>query len=199
MVARQHGITWRHDGESDRSRRDQRTVRRAGSTDPYAGTGSAGREDCRRHLGWCPRPSSISPGEKKRFWIRTPCLPTGSPPSDGKRTCLNASWTKKHGKSHYGYKFTVSVDRKHKFVRTWVADTASVHDSQHLEAAQDEWNRSAEIYADKGHVGAEREERLRERGYRPQIQRKAKQTAFCLSGAAGLAHYQGTRSSGACL
>ncbi|OFC30639.1 hypothetical protein BAE29_05185 [Acidithiobacillus caldus] len=36
------------------------------------------------------------------------------------------------------------------------------HDSQHLEAALDEWNTSAEIYADKGYVGAEREERLRE-------------------------------------
>ncbi|AUW34114.2 transposase (plasmid) [Acidithiobacillus caldus] len=82
--------------------------------------------------------------------------------------------TKKHGKSHHGYKFTVSVDRKHKFIRTWVPDTACVHDSQHLEAALDEWNTSAEIYADKGYVGADREERLREQGYRPQIQRKAK-------------------------
>lgn len=86
----------------------------------------------------------------------------------------DATWTKKHGKSHYGYKMSVSVDRKHKFIRTWVADTASVHDSQHLEAALDEWNTGAEIYADKGYVGAEREESLREQGYRPQIQRKAK-------------------------
>ena len=68
----------------------------------------------------------------------------------------------------------MSVDRKHKLVRTWIADTAKVHDSQHLEAALDEWNTSAEIYADKGYVGADREERLREQGYRPQIQRKAK-------------------------
>ena len=87
---------------------------------------------------------------------------------------VDASWTKKHGKSYHGYKFTVSVDRKHKFIRTWVADTASVHDSEHLEAALDEWNTSAEIYADKGYVGAEREARLREQGYRPQIQRNAK-------------------------
>ena len=54
-----------------------------------------------------------------------------------------------------------------------MADTASVHDSQHLEAALDEWNTSAEIYADKGYVGAEREERLQQQGYRPHIQRKA--------------------------
>ena len=36
------------------------------------------------------------------------------------------------------------------------------------------WNTSAEIYADKGYVGTEREERLRDQGYRPQIQRKTK-------------------------
>ncbi|WP_312283820.1 IS5 family transposase [Candidatus Igneacidithiobacillus taiwanensis] len=88
---------------------------------------------------------------------------------------VDASWTKKHGKSYHGYKFTVSVDRKHKLIRNWVADTAKVHDSQHLEAVLDDWNTSAEIYADKGYVGAEREERLQEQGYRPQIQRKAKQ------------------------
>ena len=85
---------------------------------------------------------------------------------------LDASWTKKHGKSYHGYKFAVSVDRKRKFIRTWLADTAKVHDSQQLEAVLDEWNTSAEIYADKGYVGAEREERLREQGYRPYIQRK---------------------------
>lgn len=34
-----------------------------------------------------------------------------------------------------------------------------IHDSQHLEAVLDDWNTSAEIYADKGYVGAEREER----------------------------------------
>ncbi len=72
----------------------------------------------------------------------------------------DACWTKKHGKACHGYRFTVSVDRKHKFIRAWVADTASVHDSRHLEAVLDEWNYSAEIYADRGYVGAEREERL---------------------------------------
>lgn len=101
-------------------------------------------------------------------------MPADWKPAKRRQKDRDASWTKKHGKSHHGYKFTVSVDRKHKFIRTWVPDTARVHDSQHLEAALDEWNTSAEIYADKGYVGAEREERLREQGYRPQMQRKAK-------------------------
>jgi hypothetical protein len=29
----------------------------------------------------------------------------------------DARWTKKHGKSHYGYKNHVNVDRTHKLVR----------------------------------------------------------------------------------
>ena len=68
----------------------------------------------------------------------------------------------------------MSVDRKHKFVRTWIADTAKVHDSQHLEAVLGERNTSAEIYADKEYVRAEREERLWEQDYYSPQKRKAK-------------------------
>ncbi len=101
-------------------------------------------------------------------------VPADWKPAKRRQKDTDASWTKKHGKSYHGYQFTVSVDRKHKLIRTWIADTASVYDSQHLEAVLDEWNHSAEIYADKGYVGAEREERLHAQGYRLHIQRKAK-------------------------
>ncbi len=120
--------------------------------------------------------ATLVPAPKQHFaWEEKAILNRYALPADAKwrQKEIDASWTKKHGKSHYGYKFTVSVDRKHKFLRTWAPDTARVHDSQHLEAALDEWNTSAEIYADKGYVGVEREERLREQGYRPQIQHKA--------------------------
>ncbi|MBU2728837.1 IS5 family transposase [Acidithiobacillus caldus] len=120
-----------------------------------------------------PAPKQHFTKEEKTL-LEQDAVPADWKPTKRRQKDVDASWTKKHGKSHHGYKFTVSVDRKHKFVRTWIADTAKVHDSQHLEAALDEWNTSAEIYADKGYVGAEREERLREQGYRPQIQRKAK-------------------------
>ena len=101
-------------------------------------------------------------------------MPADWKPTKLRQKDVDASLTKKHGKSYHSYKFRVSVDRKCKFVRTCVADTACVHDSQHLEAAMDEWSTGAEIYADKGYVGGEREERLGEQGCRPQIQRKAK-------------------------
>ena len=124
--------------------------------------------------------ATLVPAPKQHFTkedkeqLEQNAVPADWKPAKRRQKDIEASWTKKHGKSYHGYKFTVSVDRKHKFIRTWVPDTACVHDSQHLEAALDEWNTSAEIYADKGYVGAEREERLREQGYRPQIQRKAK-------------------------
>jgi IS5 family transposase len=43
---------------------------------------------------------------------------------------LDARWTKKHGKSHYGYKNNVNVDRTHKLVRRYHVSDAAQHDSQ---------------------------------------------------------------------
>ncbi len=42
----------------------------------------------------------------------------------------DARWTKKHGKSHYGYKNHVNVDRRHKLVRRYQVTDAAVHYSQ---------------------------------------------------------------------
>lgn len=131
--------------------------------------------------------TTLAPAPKQHFTKKEKALLeqdaalAGWKPAKRRQKDVDASWTKKHGKSYHGYKFTVSVNRKHKFVRTWVANTASVHDSQHLEAALDEWNTSAEIYADKGYVGTEQEEQFREQGYRPQLQRKAKKGVSLLA------------------
>lgn len=40
----------------------------------------------------------------------------------------DARWTKKHDKSHYGYKNHVSVDRKHKLIRQFAVKLYS-HDA----------------------------------------------------------------------
>jgi IS5 family transposase len=40
----------------------------------------------------------------------------------------DARWTKKHGKSHYGYKNHVNVDRTHKLVRRYHVSDAALHD-----------------------------------------------------------------------
>ena len=41
-----------------------------------------------------------------------------------------ARWTKKHGKSFYGYKNDVNADAKHKLIRQYDVTDASVHDIQ---------------------------------------------------------------------
>ena len=43
---------------------------------------------------------------------------------------LDARWTQKHGKNHYGYKNHVNVDRMHKLVRRYHVSDAALHDRQ---------------------------------------------------------------------
>ena len=38
-------------------------------------------------------------------------------PAKRRQKDVEARWTKKHGRSHYGYKNHVNVDRRHKLVR----------------------------------------------------------------------------------
>ena len=61
-------------------------------------------------------------------------------PAKRRQKDVDASWTMRHSKSYQGYKFTASVNRRHKLIRQWLADMAKVHDSQHLEAVLDYWN-----------------------------------------------------------
>ena len=87
---------------------------------------------------------------------------------------LDAKWTKKHGKSHHGYKAHTSADVRHKLVRKCVVTNAAVHDTNHFEDLLDEANTSREVSADKGYVDGAREARLTKAGWRVRVQRKAK-------------------------
>ena len=51
-------------------------------------------------------------------------------PAKRRQKDVEARWTKKHGKSHYGYKNHVNVDRRHKLVRRYHVSDAAEHDSQ---------------------------------------------------------------------
>lgn len=84
-----------------------------------------------------------------------------------------ARWTKKHGRSTFGYKLSVNVDTKYKLIRRCVVSDAAEHDVRHLDALLDPVNTNAAVYGDKGYAGRHIEQRLRDQGYRPQIQRKA--------------------------
>jgi len=85
---------------------------------------------------------------------------------------VEARWTKKHGKSHYGYKNHINVDAEHKLVRDYEVTPASVHDSQVLDEVIDPDNVDPEVWADSAYRSEETESVLDEAGYISHIQEK---------------------------
>ncbi len=85
---------------------------------------------------------------------------------------MDARWTKKHGKNHYGYKNHVNVDRRHKLVRRYQVTDAAVHDSQVLDDILDPDNTASDVWADSAYRSAEIEATLVERGLKSRIHRK---------------------------
>lgn len=85
---------------------------------------------------------------------------------------VEARWTKKHGKSYYGYKLHANTDRRRGFIREFEVTTASVNDTEVFESILDETNTCKDVYADRGYAKRAREIDLRAQGYHPQIQRK---------------------------
>ena len=81
----------------------------------------------------------------------------------------DARWTKKHGKSHYGYKNHVNVDRRHKLVRRYQVTDAAVHDSQVVDDILDPDNTASEVWADSAYRSAEIEAKLKEKGLKSRI------------------------------
>lgn len=82
--------------------------------------------------------------------------------------------TNRHGKGYHGYKLSISVDVRHKFIRKIITGTASEHDSRHFDEVLNEHNTSADVYADRGYPSAQRSEMLKALGCREHIQRKAR-------------------------
>ena len=94
-------------------------------------------------------------------------------PAKSRQKDTDARWTKKHGKSHYGYKNHVNVDRRHKLIRRYKVTDASVHDSQALDDVLDDDNTASDVWADSAYRSAEIEGKLDERGLKSRIHRKA--------------------------
>lgn len=114
----------------------------------------------------------LSRGEKEL--LNEGAMPADWKPAKRRQTALDATWTKKHGKSHFGYKLSINVDKKYQFIRKIETDTASTHDSQHFDKVFDASNTSREVYADRGYPSEAREAWLKENGFRNQLQRKGK-------------------------
>src|SRR6476659_7238299 len=104
----------------------------------------------------------------------------GQPPADweqrpakNRQKDKDARWTKKHGKSFFGYKNHVNADARHKLIRDYDVTDASVHDSQKLDGLLNNANTSQDVYADSAYRSAETEAKLNARGFRSRIHQRA--------------------------
>lgn len=85
---------------------------------------------------------------------------------------VDARWTKKNGKSFFGYKNHISVDARHKLIRRFHVTSAELHDSNVFEELLDTSNSSRDVWADSAYRSQERIAWLRQEGYREHLQRK---------------------------
>jgi IS5 family transposase len=83
-----------------------------------------------------------------------------------------AGWTKKNGKSRFGYKAHAAVDEGSGIVREAVMTPADVHDSVPADDLVQGDERA--VYADKAYDSEARRAGLRERGIAPRIMHKAR-------------------------
>lgn len=112
----------------------------------------------------------ISRNEKEL--IKQGATPIGWKPAQRRQKDLDATWVKKHGQSHFGYKLSINADNKYKVIRKIETDTASTHDSQNFTNVLDPCNTSRDVYADRAYPSEAREAELKARDFRNQIQRK---------------------------
>src|SRR3954464_5287794 len=99
--------------------------------------------------------------------------PVGWKPNKKAQNDAAARWTKSHGKSYFGYKNHVNIDRKHKLMRRYTVTDAAVHGSQTLDDLLDPHNTASDVWADTAYRPKEGEEKLAEKGLRSRIHRRA--------------------------
>jgi len=90
-------------------------------------------------------------------------------PAKNRQKDKDARWTKKHGRSYFGYKNHINADAKHKLIRAYDVTDASEHDSKKLEKLLNKANTSDDVYADSAYRSAEIEARLADRGFNSRI------------------------------
>ena len=78
-----------------------------------------------------PAPKQLNTREENEA-IRRGETPTEweEKPAKNRQKDKDARWTKKHGKSFFGYKNHVNVDRRHKLIRRYAVTDAAAHDSR---------------------------------------------------------------------
>jgi len=94
-------------------------------------------------------------------------------PAKSRQKDKDARWTKKHGKSFFGYKNHVNADARYKLIRRYAVSDAAIHDSQKLDGLLNKTNTSADVFADSAYRSAETEAKLDEMGFNSRIHNRA--------------------------
>ena len=85
---------------------------------------------------------------------------------------VDATWTKKAGQSHYGYKQHIKADLKSKLITNFFVTPASHHDSTVLEKLITNKDKGQSIYGDSAYSSEEITEYLKKKKLRPRINKK---------------------------
>jgi len=84
----------------------------------------------------------------------------------------DARWVKKHGKSTYGYKDHIKIDRKSKLIDSYAVGTASEHDSQRLEELISKADKGQTLYGDSAYRSKEIEKLISDKKIKSRIHKK---------------------------
>jgi transposase, IS5 family len=85
----------------------------------------------------------------------------------------DATWTKKHNKTFFGYKNHIKIDSESKLITKFVTTTASVHDSEALDDLLDPEDKGKVIHADSAYSGEPCKKIIRKCRMKNKVHRKA--------------------------
>jgi IS5 family transposase len=117
--------------------------------------------------------AAIKKGEAPEDWENDP--------SKRSQKDEDARWTKKHVKSHYGYKNHMNVDRKHKLVQRYYVSDAALLDSQAVDHLLMRGNTRSCVWADAAYRSKEMEAKLQAWNLKSHIHRKGKRPSCAFS------------------
>ena len=160
--------------EAGQGRGDREAVRLLRPASCRQGLHGAWRADHRRQYRAGADAAEQSRRERRQLQAgRTPAA-WKQKPAKVRQKDRDARWTKKHGRSFFGYKNHVNArDAKHKKIRHYAVTDAAVHDSQELDGLLDTGNTCNDVFADSAYRSTKIEGRLRASGLKSRIHRRA--------------------------
>lgn len=93
-------------------------------------------------------------------------------PNKARQKDTDARWVKRHGKSTFGYKDHINIDRVSKLIDSYGVSAASEHDSQKLEELVSATDAGQTIYGDSAYRSALQEEIIKKAGMKSRIHKK---------------------------